>query len=93
MKPLDTSMLDLERSIKRAVLAAHKQSTSGTWANVRQRLESPTTLSVYCDGSVIAGQFHLGVLLEPFKPFGIAGVKNICLSVRRFSACRMQIEN
>jgi len=62
LKPLPVISKDLEESIKHTV-RAHRKSKSGTWLNLCQRLDSTTTLSVYCDCSVIAGRFHLGVCI------------------------------
>jgi len=62
VKPLEFKLLDLEESFKHTV-TAHAEVADGTWRNLHQRLDNATTLSVYCDCSVIAGRFHLGVCI------------------------------
>jgi len=64
--------MNLEESIK-CTVTAHAEAVSGTWANLHQRMDSTTTLSVYCDCSVIAGRFHLGVCIAGLSTFRLFG--------------------
>jgi hypothetical protein len=102
LTPLHDILKDLEESIKHRV-TAHSAEASGTWPNLCQRPDSTTTLSVYCDCSVIAGRFYLGVYivgLHTCRLFGsIVDTKNsqsIPFSERskrlslQSSACNMQ---
>jgi hypothetical protein len=75
VQPLQSILADLEELIKRTVIA-HKEATSGKWANLHQRLESRTTLSVYCDCSVIAGRFHFGVCIAGLQTCKLFGCSN-----------------
>jgi hypothetical protein len=59
---LQVILKNLQESIKQTV-KAHRGEPLNQWTNMLQRLDSTTTLSVYCDCSVIAGQFHLGVCI------------------------------